>query len=65
MFWLQLNSHLLTDRGFQAAIDFARLAGFRSAGVIVEIMNEDGTMARLPQLIKIAERFNLKIISIV
>ncbi len=48
----------------EAAIDLARLAGFEPAGVIVEIMNEDGTMARLPDLIKIAEKFNLKIISI-
>jgi 3,4-dihydroxy 2-butanone 4-phosphate synthase/GTP cyclohydrolase II len=48
----------------EAAIDFARLAGFEPAGVIVEIMNEDGTMARLPQLIEVAERFNLKIVSI-
>jgi 3,4-dihydroxy 2-butanone 4-phosphate synthase / GTP cyclohydrolase II len=48
----------------EAAIDFARLAGFEAAGVIVEIMNEDGTMARLPDLYKIAERFNLKIVSI-
>ena len=48
----------------EAAIDFARLAGFKPAGVIVEIMNEDGTMARLPQLIKVAEKFDLKIISI-
>jgi len=48
----------------EAAIDLARLAGFEPAGVIVEIMNEDGTMARLPDLIKIAERFNLKIVSI-
>ena len=48
----------------EAAIDFARLAGFKPAGVIVEIMNEDGTMARLPQLIKVAKKFNLKIISI-
>ncbi len=48
----------------EAAIDFARLAGFNPAGVIVEIMNEDGTMARLPQLIKVAKKFNLKIISI-
>ena len=42
----------------------ARLAGFEPCGALVEIMNEDGTMARLPDLIKIAERFNLKIISI-
>ena len=48
----------------EAAIDFARLAGFKPAGVIVEIMNENGTMARLPQLIKVAKKFNLKIISI-
>jgi 3,4-dihydroxy 2-butanone 4-phosphate synthase / GTP cyclohydrolase II len=48
----------------EAAIDFARLAGFEPAGVIVEIMNEDGTMARLPDLLKIAERFNLKIVTI-
>jgi 3,4-dihydroxy 2-butanone 4-phosphate synthase/GTP cyclohydrolase II len=39
----------------EAAIDFARLAGFKSAGVIVEIMNEDGSMARLPQLVKVAK----------
>ena len=48
----------------EAAIDFARLAGFKPAGVIVEIMNEDGTMARLPELFEVAKKFNLKIISI-
>ncbi len=48
----------------EAAIDFARLAGFEPAGVIVEIMNEDGSMARLPDLVKIAERFSLKLVSI-
>ena len=48
----------------EAAIDFARLAGLKPAGVIVEIMNEDGTMARLPQLIKVAKRLGLKIVSI-
>jgi len=48
----------------EAAIDFARLAGFKPAGVLVEIMNEDGTMARLPDLIKVAKRFNLKLVSI-
>ena len=48
----------------EAAIDLARLAGFESAGVIVEIMNEDGTMARLPELLVIAEKFDLKIVSI-
>ncbi|MDZ4716203.1 MAG: bifunctional 3,4-dihydroxy-2-butanone-4-phosphate synthase/GTP cyclohydrolase II [Cytophagales bacterium] len=48
----------------EAAIDFARLAGFRPAGVLVEIMNEDGTMARLPDLRKVASRFELKLASI-
>ncbi len=48
----------------EAAIDLARMAGFEPAGVIVEILNEDGTMARLPQLIEIAKKFELKIISI-
>lgn len=48
----------------EAAIDFARLAGLKPAGVIVEIMNEDGSMARLPQLIEVAKKFNLKIVSI-
>lgn len=48
----------------EAAIDLARMAGFEPAGVIVEIMNEDGTMARLPQLKAIAEKFDLKLISI-
>lgn len=48
----------------EAAIDLARLAGFESAGVIVEILNEDGTMARLPELMEIAQKFDLKIISI-
>lgn len=48
----------------EAAIDFARLAGFKPAGAIVEIMNEDGTMARLPQLMEVAEKFDLKIVSI-
>lgn len=48
----------------EAAIDFSRLAGFEPAGVIVEIMNEDGTMARLPELLKIAEKHSLNIVSI-
>ncbi|NBV56473.1 MAG: 3,4-dihydroxy-2-butanone-4-phosphate synthase [Bacteroidetes bacterium] len=48
----------------EAAIDLARLAGFEPAGCIVEIMNEDGTMARLPDLIKVAEKHNMKIVSI-
>ncbi|MBP6460127.1 MAG: bifunctional 3,4-dihydroxy-2-butanone-4-phosphate synthase/GTP cyclohydrolase II [Crocinitomicaceae bacterium] len=48
----------------EAAIDLAKLAGFEPAGIIVEILNEDGTMARLPELLVIAEKFDLKIISI-
>jgi 3,4-dihydroxy 2-butanone 4-phosphate synthase/GTP cyclohydrolase II len=48
----------------EATIDMARLAGFEPAGVLVEIMNEDGSMARLPQLKEIAKRFDLKLISI-
>jgi len=48
----------------EAAIDFARLAGFKPAGVIVEIMNEDGSMARLPELMKVAKKFDLKLVSI-
>ncbi len=48
----------------EAAIDLARMAGFAPAGVLVEILNPDGTMARLPQLIEIARSFDLKIIAI-
>ncbi len=48
----------------EATVDISVLAGFEPCGVLVEILNEDGTMARLPQLFKIAERFDLKIISI-
>ncbi len=48
----------------EAAIDLARLAGFKAAGILVEILNEDGTMARLPELIEIGKKFDLKIISI-
>ncbi len=48
----------------EAAVDLARLAGLESAGVLVEVMNEDGTMARLPQLLEIAKKFKLRIISI-
>lgn len=48
----------------EAAVDFARLAGLQPAGVLVEIMNEDGTMARLPNLRKVADHFNLKLVSI-
>jgi 3,4-dihydroxy 2-butanone 4-phosphate synthase/GTP cyclohydrolase II len=48
----------------EATVDLARLAGFEPAGVLVEIMNEDGTMARLPELMVIAKKFDLRIISI-
>jgi len=48
----------------EAAIDLCRLAGLRPAGALIEIMNEDGTMSRMPQLIKMAKQFNLKIITI-
>ncbi|MBP8823104.1 MAG: bifunctional 3,4-dihydroxy-2-butanone-4-phosphate synthase/GTP cyclohydrolase II [Flavobacteriales bacterium] len=48
----------------EATVDLARLAGLEPAGVLVEILNEDGTMARLPQLREVAQRFNLKLISI-
>ena len=48
----------------EASIDFSRLAGLKSAGVLCEIMNDDGTMSRLPELIKVAKKFNLKIVSI-
>jgi 3,4-dihydroxy 2-butanone 4-phosphate synthase / GTP cyclohydrolase II len=59
------NSGVLRRAGHtEATIDIAMLAGFEPAGALVEIMNEDGSMARLPQLKVIAEKFNLKIISI-
>ena len=48
----------------EATIDLMRLAGLSPAGVLVEVMNDDGSMARLPELVKIAEKFNLKIASI-
>ncbi len=48
----------------EAAVDLARLAGYQPAGILVEILNEDGTMARLPQLVDVAKKFDLKIISI-
>jgi len=48
----------------EAAVDLARLAGFEPAGILVEILNEDGTMARLPELKEVAKKFDLKIISI-
>ena len=55
---------LRRTRHTEAAIDFARLAGFKSAGVIVEIMNDDGSMARLPELVEVAKKFDLKLVSI-
>lgn len=59
------NNGVLRRTGHtEAAVDLARLAGFEPCGVLVEIMNDDGTMARLPQLMKVAARFDLKIISI-
>jgi len=48
----------------EAVVDLTRLAGLQPGGVLIEILNEDGTMARLPQLLEIAKKFNLKIISI-
>ncbi len=48
----------------EAAVDLARLAGLKPAGAIIEVMNEDGTMARLPQLKELATRFGLKLVSI-
>ena len=48
----------------EAAIDFARMAGFSPAGCIVEILNEDGTMARLPDLVEVAKKHNLKLVTI-
>lgn len=48
----------------EASIDFSRLAGLKSAAVLCEIMNDDGSMSRLPELFKVAEKFNLKIVSI-
>ncbi|PKQ70162.1 bifunctional 3,4-dihydroxy-2-butanone-4-phosphate synthase/GTP cyclohydrolase II [Raineya orbicola] len=48
----------------EASVDLARLAGFKPAGVLIEVMNEDGSMARLPQLRQIADKFGLKLISI-
>ena len=48
----------------EAAVDLARLAGLNPAGALIEIMNEDGTMARLPELFEIADRFDLKVVSI-
>jgi 3,4-dihydroxy 2-butanone 4-phosphate synthase/GTP cyclohydrolase II len=60
----QTNGVLRRAGHTEAAIDLAKLAGFEPAGCIVEILNEDGSMARLPDLIKVAERFDLKLITI-
>ncbi len=60
-----MNGGVLRRTGHtEAAIDLARLAGFKPAGVLVEILNEDGSMARLPQLMEVAKKHDLKIISI-
>jgi len=48
----------------EATVDFARMAGFKPAGVLIEVMNEDGSMARLPDLRKVADKFNMKLVSI-
>ena len=58
------NGVLGRDGHTEATIDMARLAGLKPAGALIEVMNADGTMARLPQLLEIAERFGLKVISI-
>lgn len=59
------NGGVLSRRGHtEAAVDLARLSGAKPAGVICEILNEDGTMARVPQLRKIAEELNIKMITI-
>lgn len=60
-----MNKGVLRRPGHtEAAMDLSRIAGLEPGGVLVEIMNDDGSMARLPQLIKIAEKFKLKIITI-
>ncbi len=59
------NNGVLRRSGHtEASVDLSKMAGLTPGGVLVEIMNDDGTMARLPQLIQIAEKFNLKIIAI-
>ncbi len=59
------NGGVLVRAGHtEAAVDLARLAGLYPAGALIEIINDDGTMARLPQLSKVAERFGLKIVAI-
>lgn len=66
-----INPLYAQDRGVlkraghtEAAVDFARLAGLHPSAALIEILNEDGTMARMPQLEKVAEKFNLKLVSI-
>lgn len=60
-----VNGGVLRRAGHtEATVDLAKLAGMSPAGVLVEIMNDDGTMARLPELMKIAEKFNFKVITI-
>ena len=60
-----MNGGVLRRTGHtEAAVDFARLAGFAPAGILVEILNEDGTMARLPHLAEVARKFDLKLVSI-
>lgn len=59
------NKGVLRRQGHtEAAVDLARMAGLQPAGALIEIMNEDGTMARMPQLIEIARQYGLKIVSI-
>lgn len=58
------NGVLGRDGHTEAAVDLARLAGLRPAGVLMEVMNEDGTMARLPELRKFADRWGIRLISI-
>ena len=59
------NGGVLVRAGHtEAAVDLTRLAGLRPCGALIEIINDDGTMARLPQLMKVAEKFNLKIVTI-
>jgi len=48
----------------EASMDFAKLAGFQPSGVLIEVLNEDGSMARLPDLRKIADKFNIKLVTI-
>lgn len=59
------NGGVLVRAGHtEAAVDLARLAGLQPAGALIEIINDDGTMARMPQLVKVAEKFGLKIVTI-